>query len=61
MGVYDNMNLDPNVDENSFTKDDAAKVFKKAAEILEKRSATSDVADSLVRVGYKILKIVLTA
>ena len=58
MGLYGDMGLDPSIDRNSFTKEEAVKVFEKAIEEINSGSATTEFVDKLLDAGFDILKII---
>lgn len=58
MGLYDELGLDPNMDRNSFTKEDAAKAFEKAAQDLRSGVGLDETVDKLLDMGFAILKII---
>lgn len=57
MGLYDNLNLDKNVDRNSFTKEQAAQIFEKAARDVQSGAVSADMIEKLLDAGFNILKI----
>jgi len=56
MGIYDDLGLDPNVDRNSFTVEQAAAVFKKASEAV--KGGDAQIVKQLMDAGFNILKLV---
>jgi len=56
VGVYDDLDLDPNVDRNCFTVEQAAKTFEKAAEAV--KSGNAELVEKLMDAGFDVLKIV---
>jgi hypothetical protein len=57
MGIYDQLGLDKKVDLNSFSADDAAKVFEEAAAKLRNSKATKETIQTLTAAGFTVLKI----
>ena len=57
MGLYNDMGLDSNIDRNSFTKEDAAKVFEMAFEKIKSGEATAEFLDELLDAGFNVLRI----
>jgi hypothetical protein len=60
MGLYDELGLDPNIDRNSFTKEQAAQVFEKAAKEMSKGDLPATVLDALVNTGFHLLQMLAT-
>ena len=56
MGVYEDLGLDPNIDRNDFTVDQAAEVFKKASEAV--KGSDAEIVKKLMDAGFNILKLV---
>jgi hypothetical protein len=56
MGIYEDIGLDPNVNRNSFTVDDAAAIFKKAAKAVKSKDA--EMVKKLLDAGFDLLKII---
>jgi hypothetical protein len=57
MGLIEDLGIDPGVNENSFTAEDAAKVFERAAEAVKSGTTVNEVMDALLKAGLGILKI----
>jgi len=57
MGLYDKLGLDKKVDLNSFSAEDAAKVFEEAASKLRNSRATKETIQTLTATGFTVLKV----
>lgn len=57
MGLFDKLGLDKKVDLNSFTAEDAAKVFEEAAAKLRNSRTSKDTVQTLLSSGFTVLKI----
>lgn len=57
MGLYDTLGLDKNVDRNSFTKEQAAQIFEKAAKDVQSGAVSAEMVEKLLDAGFNILKI----
>jgi hypothetical protein len=57
MGLYDKLGLDKKVDLNSFSAEDAAKVFEEAAAKLRNSRATKETIQTLTSAGFTVLKV----
>lgn len=58
MSIFEEGGLDPNIDRNDFTKEDAVKVFEKAIEELNSSSATADTVEKILDGAFDVLKII---
>jgi hypothetical protein len=56
MGLIDDLGIDPGVDENDFTVEEAAKVFEKAAEACKSGETAQEILDALLKAGLGVLK-----
>jgi len=56
MGIYDDLKLDKDVDRNSFTPQQAAQIFAKAAADV-KSDLPVEVINKLLDVGFQVLRI----
>lgn len=59
MGLIDDLGIDPGADENSFTMEDAAKVFERAAEACRSGVTVTEITDALLKAGLGVLKILV--
>ena len=57
MGI-DDIGIDDTIDRNDFTVEQAAEVFKKAAEAV--KNSNADVVKQLMDAGFSIIKLVAT-
>ena len=56
MGLYDELGLDPEVDENDFTAADAAKVFGKASDEMAKAEMPIEVLNIIKSAAFVLLQ-----
>jgi hypothetical protein len=58
MSLFEEGGLDPDIDRNDFTKEDAVKVFEEAIEKLQSGSETAETVEKILDGAFDVLKII---
>lgn len=59
MSLHEDLGLDPKVDKNSFTMEQAATVYEQAAKAIREGNATAEFLDQLKDIGFQLLPVVI--